>query len=42
MAVGGPAQVEVEGERRQFGQAAVLPEQPEAVIGHVTERNSRH
>ncbi|MEU9345073.1 hypothetical protein AB0D74_28110 [Streptomyces sp. NPDC048278] len=42
MAVAGTVQVEVEGKRRQFGQAAVLPEQPQAVIGHVTERNSPH
>ena len=38
----GGQEAEVEGERREFGQAAVLPEQPQAVIGHVTERNSRH
>ncbi|MCZ0986246.1 hypothetical protein O1M54_12380 [Streptomyces diastatochromogenes] len=42
VAVGGTVQVEVEGERCQFGEMPVLPEQPQGVIGHVTERNSRH
>ncbi|MEJ8671608.1 hypothetical protein WKI71_34340 [Streptomyces sp. MS1.AVA.1] len=36
------ADVEVEGVGRKFGQAGVLPERPQRMIGHVTERNSRH
>ncbi len=42
MAVVGTAQVELEGERGQFGQARVLPQRSQRVIGHVTERNRRH
>ncbi|MFD1274514.1 hypothetical protein ACFQ51_31805 [Streptomyces kaempferi] len=37
-----PVEVEGEGERGQFGQAGVLPQQTQSAIGHVTERNSRH
>ncbi|MFF3136687.1 hypothetical protein [Streptomyces mirabilis] len=42
LAVVGPGQVEVEGERGQFGQVRLLPEQPQGVIAHAAERNSRH
>ncbi|MFE7326688.1 hypothetical protein ACFU8W_17175 [Streptomyces sp. NPDC057565] len=38
----GATEVEVEGERGQFGQLAVVPQQLEGTVGHVTERNSGH
>ncbi|MFE7708068.1 hypothetical protein ACFU6I_20240 [Streptomyces sp. NPDC057486] len=38
----GATEVEVEGERGQFGQLAVVPQQLEGTVSHVTERNSGH